>query len=512
VPPLNTAPRERLACVGLSKSFPGIKACDAVTFDIAAGEIHALLGENGAGKSTLVKMIYGLVQPDAGHMVVDGAPHAPSSPTAARRAGVGMVFQHFSLFDALTVTDNIALGLAEWVPRPELEQRIISISQAYGLNVNPGRRAGTLSAGERQRVEIVRCLLQSPRLIILDEPTSVLTVQEADRLFDTLRLLAAEGRSILYISHKLDEIRVLCSRATVMRGGQVTGRTDPRTETAKSLAELMLGASFTQMQRTSSVQAGIRLRVQALSLPTDTPFGVALSDISFEVQPGEIVGIAGIAGNGQRELMAALIGERLAARSDCLQVDGKNIGRLGPAARRACGIAFVPEDRLGHGAAPLMSLADNVILSAAEHESLAPNGFLDRSRITSFCNRIIEAFDVRTTGSDRAAGTLSGGNLQKFLVGREILQTPIVLIAAQPTWGVDAGAAAAIHRQLLALAAAGASIVIVSQDLDELMRIADRVAVLARGRLTAARPVAEVTVEALGRAMAGMREVSHAST
>jgi general nucleoside transport system ATP-binding protein len=499
---------DRFACVGLSKAYPGVRACDDVSLRVAAGEIHALLGENGAGKSTLVKMIYGLVQPDAGEMTVDGVVHRPTSPAMARRAGVGMVFQHFSLFDALTVTDNIALGLAEWVPRPLLEQRIVTTASAYGLDVSPHRRAGTLSAGERQRVEIIRCLLQSPQMIILDEPTSVLTNQEADRLFQTLRVLAGEGRSILYISHKLDEIRALCSRATILRAGRVVGDTDPRTETAKSLAELMLGGAFTSVSRASTEAAGIRLRVQGLSLAADTPFGVSLEDISFDVKPGEIVGIAGVAGNGQRELMAALIGERLVSPRHSIQTDDQDAGHLGPIQRRDLGMAFVPEERLGHGAAPHLSLLENTLLSARKHEALAPRGIIDRTRAEVFADRIINAFGVKTTGAIALASSLSGGNLQKFLVGREILQRPKVLIAAQPTWGVDAGAASVIHRQLLALAAGGAAIVLISQDLDELLRLSDRVAVLAGGRLSKARPVASLTSEAIGLEMGGASATS----
>ena len=487
-----------LVCAGLSKSYPGVRACTVVGLQVERGEIHALLGENGAGKSTLVKMIYGVVQPDAGTMMFEGQPHRPATPAEARARGIGMVFQHFSLFDALSVSDNIALGLANPPSRSVLAAQIADTAVRYGLDIEPERRAGSLSAGERQRVEIVRCLLQDPRLIIMDEPTSVLTPQEAERLFVTLRTLASEGRSILYISHKLDEIRSLCSRATVLRAGQVTGRADPRQETAKSLAGMMLGTELKTVTRTPTVQPGVRLAICDLSMPSVGAFGVDLVDISLDVQRGEIVGIAGVAGNGQQELMAALIGELRAQSNAAIVVDGQAVGQSGPQARRARGMVFVPEERLGHGTAPALSLQDNVLLSAAGSQDLAPGGFIRRDLAARFADKIVTTFDVKTSSVARAAGTLSGGNLQKFIVGREILQDPGVLIAAQPTWGVDAGAAAAIHEQLLALAAQGAAILIISQDLDELMRISDRVAVLSRGRLTAARPVASLTVEAIG--------------
>ncbi len=503
-----TAPA-RLAIGGLSKSYPGVKAVDGVSFSVAPGEIHAVLGENGAGKSTLVKMVYGLVRPDAGSMTVDGQSFAPQKPLDARARGVGMVFQHFSLFEALTVEDNIALGLAAADTRGDLAGRITSVSTSYGIAIDPARRVGDLSVGERQRIEIVRCLLQTPRLIIMDEPTSVLTPQEATKLFETLRTLAAEGRSILYISHKMDEIRALCERATVLRGGRVVATCDPRTETSRSLAEMMIGKAFAAPRRATQTLGPVRLAVDALELPSATPHGVTLSDIRFEVRGGEVLGIAGVAGNGQTELMAALIGERLAARVDAISVDGAPVGRDSPAARRARGCAFVPEERLGHGAVPGLSLMENVLLSAPPSSR---SGMIDWNAARAQANRIVTSFGVRATGVGASARSLSGGNLQKFVVGREVLTAPAVFIASQPTWGVDAGAAAAIHTAILELAEKGAAVVIISQDLDELFQISIRIAVIAGGRLTRARPIAELTIEAIGLAMGGhdaSREAAH---
>ena len=492
---------------GLSKSFPGVKAVDDVSLVIATGEIHALLGENGAGKSTLVKMVYGLIAPDAGTMTLDGVAFAPQRPVEARTRGVGMVFQHFSLFEALTVRDNIALGLPAADARGDLAGRIVAVSRTYGLEVDPGRLVGELSVGERQRIEIVRCLLQNPRLIIMDEPTSVLTPQEASDLFRTLRRLAGEGCAILYISHKLEEIRALCQRATVLRGGRIVGACDPRLETARQLAEMMIGTTFALPQRPERLEGVVRLQVKQLSLPAVGQFGVPLQAIDFTVSGGEIFGIAGVAGNGQTELMEALIGERVVAEPDVIQVDGIAAGRFGPDARRKIGMAFVPEDRLGHGAVPGLSLVENVLLSSRMTSRF---GMIDWQRVRTRADAIVTTFDVRSAGTQHAARSLSGGNLQKYVVGRELLTEPGVLIVSQPTWGVDAGAAAAIQAALLELAKSGAGVVVISQDLDELFQISTRIAVMAHGRLQPARPIAELTVEAIGLAMGGHQAGPHA--
>ncbi len=485
---------------GLSKSYPGVKAVDGVSLTVGPGEIHALLGENGAGKSTLVKMVYGLVMADGGSMTLDSAAYAPRKPAEARTRGVGLVFQHFSLFEALTVAENVALGLPAEAARGDLAGRITQVSRGYGIEIDPARRVGELSVGERQRIEIVRCLLQNPRLIIMDEPTSVLTPQEASKLFETLRALAAEGRSILYISHKMEEIRALCERATVLRGGRVVATCDPRTESARSLAEMMIGTTLAAPKRRAGKTGPLRLAVCDLSMPSATPFGTSLAGISFEVRGGEVLGIAGVAGNGQTELMQALIGERLAARAETIKIDSVPAGHDGPAARRTRGCAFVPEERLGHGAVPGLSLVENVLLSS---RTVSRSGMIDWSAAHARANDIVAAFDVRTAGVERTARSLSGGNLQKYVVGREMLAEPKIFIASQPTWGVDAGAAAAIHQAIFTRAEQGAAVVIISQDLDELFQISTRIAVIAGGQLTAAEPVASLTIEGIGRAMGG---------
>jgi simple sugar transport system ATP-binding protein len=488
---------------GLSKDFPGVRANNDITLAVGRGEIHALLGENGAGKSTLVKIVYGLMRPDAGAMRLDGAPYAPARPSEARARGIGIVFQHFSLFEGLTVAENIALGLSAGRADKALGARIASVASAYGLRLDPDRLVGTLSVGERQRVEVVRCLLQAPKLLIMDEPTSVLTPQEIEALFATLRRLKAEGCSILYISHKLAEIRSLCDRATILRGGRVVASCDPRRETARSLAERMIGTTLTPPHREGGAAGAVRLKVSGLSLASEEQFGVDRKDVSLEVRAGEILGLAGVAGNGQTELMQALIGERPASAPDAIVIDGTPVGHEGPTARRSLGMCFVPEERLGHASIADMTLWENAALTATARMGLARLGVLGAARARAFTAKVVDGFDVRTAGVNSSARSLSGGNLQKFVIGREMLQSPSVLIAAQPTWGVDAGAAAAIHRLLLSLAQAGTAVLIVSQDLDELFAVAHRIAVISNGRLTPARPAEHLTAHEIGLSMGG---------
>ena len=499
-----------LSLKGLTKAYPGVVANDDVSLTIGEGEVHALLGENGAGKSTLVKMIYGLVKPDSGEMMLHGAPFTPPEPRAARAAGVGMVFQHFSLFDALSVAENIALGMEDAPKMGALSQRIRDVSDTYGLPLSPDRIVGDLSAGERQRVEIIRCLLQAPRLLIMDEPTSVLTPQEVDILFETLRKLRDEGTSILYISHKLEEIRTLCDAATILRLGKVVGDCIPRDTTARDMAEMMVGKVLTTPKRSGVTLGETVLELKKLSLPSPSAFGMPLRDISFALQKGEVLGIGGVAGNGQDELLAALSGE-MRSPPGMLHFQGDDIGKSGPVERRRIGLLAAPEERLGHAAAPDMSLTENAMLTGAVREGLEKNGFLDWPSARTFAENIIEAFDVRTPGPANAARSLSGGNLQKFVIGREVLQRPEVLVVNQPTWGVDASAAAAIRQALLDLAQAGAAVVVISQDLDELMEISDRFAALNEGRLSEPRDTDGLTVEQIGLMMGGAHgmEVAH---
>nr|WP_217360136.1 ABC transporter ATP-binding protein [Ruegeria arenilitoris] len=495
---------------GLTKAYPGVVANDHVSFDIGEGEVHALLGENGAGKSTLVKMIYGLVKPDSGTMLLRGQPYAPAEPRAARADGIAMVFQHFSLFDALNVAENIALGMESPPPMGDLASRIREVSETYGLPLDPYRRVGDLSAGERQRVEIIRCLLQDPKLLIMDEPTSVLTPQEVDILFETLKKLRSEGTSILYISHKLEEIRTLCDHATILRLGKNVGECTPSETSARDMAEMMVGSALQTPERAGREFGPVALDVSGLSVPSPSEFGTALKNVHLTVRKGEVLGIGGVAGNGQDELLGVLSGEIL-TDADAIRFNGQPIGKLGPTARRRLGVLTAPEERLGHAAAPDMSLTENALLTGSVRESLEKNGFLKWADTRVFAEKIIQAFDVRTPGPENAARSLSGGNLQKFVIGREVLQNPEVLVVNQPTWGVDAAAAAAIRQAILDLAAKGTAVVCISQDLDELMEISDSFAALNEGRLSAPRPTTGLTVEEIGLMMGGAHgmEVAH---
>ena len=499
-----------LSVDGVTKAYPGVVANDSVSFRVAPGEVHALLGENGAGKSTLVKMIYGLVRPDSGRMTWKNAPYEPATPHAARQTGVAMVFQHFSLFEALNVAENVALGMEHPPKMSELSARIRDVSENYGLPLDPERLVGDLSAGERQRVEIIRCLLQDPKLLIMDEPTSVLTPQEVDILFETLRKLSAEGTAILYISHKLEEIRSLCDSATILRLGKVVGTCNPRESTARELAEMMVGQTLHTPNREPAELGETVVELTNLSVKSANPFGTSLKDVSFAVSAGEILGVGGVAGNGQDELLAALSGEAIAA-SDAVKLNGNPIGHLTPNKRRALGLLSAPEERLGHAAAPDMSLTENAALTGTIRENLAKNGFVNWKSAQDFAERIIRDFDVRTPGPANAARSLSGGNLQKFVIGREVLQRPVALVVNQPTWGVDASAAADIRQALLDLAAKGAAIICISQDLDELMEISDRFAALNEGRLSTPRPAKGLTVDEIGLMMGGAHdmEVAH---
>jgi simple sugar transport system ATP-binding protein len=491
---------------GIVKKFGDTTANDHVGLTLAPGEIHALLGENGAGKSTLVKILYGALQPDAGEIIWKGERVEIESPAAARKLGIGMVFQHFCIFEALTVGENVALSLRRGPPDRALKKRIETISADYGLPLRADARVVDLSVGERQRIEIVRCLLQDPDLVILDEPTSVLTPQEAEHLFRTLRRLAGEGKAVLYISHRLEEVKQLCHRATIMRRGKVVAETDPATETAASLARLMVGSEVHSLTRTPPHAETVRLSVSGLDLPSSDPFGISLKGIDLDVRGGEVVAIAGVAGNGQSELFDALSGEKLAG-AESIRIDGRPVGRLGVRDRRNLDAAFVPEERLGHAAVPGLALSDNVVLTRyATADGLVSGGFVKPGRAAAIVAEVTQRFDVRKGRIDPEARSLSGGNLQKFVVGREVDRSPSVLVVSQPTWGVDAGAAAVIRQALIDLARGGAAVLVISQDLDEIYEIADRIAVISRGELSEARPTAAMSLETVGLLMAGGAE------
>ena len=500
-------PTPRLSLAHVTKRYPGVVANQDVSLMVLPGQAHAVLGENGAGKSTLMKIIYGSVKPDEGQVFFNGQQVQIRNPQQARKLGISMVFQHFSLFDTLTVAENVWLGLDKSMSLAEVSQRIALKASEYGLDIDPERPVHTLSVGEMQRVEIIRALLTDPQLLILDEPTSVLTPQAVEKLFAVLHQLVAQGCSLLYISHKLHEIRALCSACTVMRAGQVTGTCDPREESNASLSRLMIGAEPPALAPVPRDAGAVVLDVKALSLQTDDPFGVNLNGIDLQVRSGEVVGLAGVSGNGQRELMWALSGEDTRAPQGSIRMDAQNVADMGPAHRRKLGLHFVPEERLGRGAVPSMSLAENLLLTRTE--SVSKSGWIQGSKLQAQAQDIIARFKVKTAGAHAPARSLSGGNLQKFIVGREISAHPRLLIVSQPTWGVDVGAAAQIRAEILALRDAGCAVLVVSEELDELFEIADRLHVIAKGRLSPSLPRSQASTETIGEWMSGLWEGDH---
>jgi general nucleoside transport system ATP-binding protein len=492
----------RLELQDITKVYPGVRANDGVCLQVEAGEIHAVLGENGAGKSTLMKVIYGVTQPDSGRMLWNGAQVRVASPEQARRLGIAMVFQHFALFETLTVAENVWLGLAE-KSKIEVVARIDAQSARYGLKIDPARPVHTLSVGERQQVEIVRALLTNPKLLILDEPTSVLTPQAVEELFVTLRRLAADGCSILYISHKLDEIRRLCQRCTVLRGGKVTGVVaDPAMETNASLSRLMIGAEPPPLEHHEREPGEIVLEVRGLSLEKQDDFGVTLSGVSLSVRAGEVLGVVGVSGNGQNELMAALSGEDRRGAPGSIAFFGRDIARASPERRRKLGLHFVPEERLGRATVPAHSLSDNTLLTRRDAVGSGP--LLRKGPLRKLARSLIARFGVKARGPEDLALSLSGGNLQKYVVGRELSAAPKLLIVAQPTWGLDVGAAAQIRGELLELRDAGSALLLVSEELDELFELSDALVVMASGRVSPRLPRRDATRSLIGQWMSGL--------
>jgi ABC-type uncharacterized transport system ATPase subunit len=496
-------PTPLLELKGMRKVYQTVVANDHIDLCVLPGEIHAVLGENGAGKSTLMKMIYGVTQPTAGKLLWQGQDTNISSPAQARKLGIGMVFQHFSLFETLSVVENVALGLDNSPKLKQLALDIIEISNRYELPIDPYRAVHSLSVGEMQRVEIIRCLLQKPKLLIMDEPTSVLAPSAVRKLFETLRQLATEGCSILYISHKLDEIQALCHTATVIRSGKVVDKCIPANETPQSMARMMIGKDLTAYQHEASTPGDTLLQVKAMSCASKDPFGIHLDNIHLAVQAGEILGIAGISGNGQKELLYAISGEEPVNQNDAIQICGVNVGKMNPRGRRHLGLCFVPEERLGRGAVPQMSLEDNALLTIIK-PVVVEHGLIQSDKVSAYASACIQKFDVKCNGPLSEAQSLSGGNLQKFIVGREIMQEPKVIVLAQPTWGVDIGAALFIRQSLLELRNKGVAILVISEEIDELFEISDRIIVMANGKLSPAKLTQDTNIEEIGVWMSGL--------
>jgi simple sugar transport system ATP-binding protein len=494
----------------ITKRFPGVLANDAVSFEAAAGEVHALLGENGAGKSTLSNILTGLYRPDAGEISLDGEQVEFHSPRDAIEAGIGMVHQHFRLVPTFTVADNVILGehrpeARRFVLQPrQIERYVAELATRYSLAVDPHARVWQLSVGEQQRVEILKVLYRDARILILDEPTAVLTPQESEALFETLRAMADEGRTVIFISHKLHEVMAVSDRVTVLRGGRTIETLATADATPRKLAALMVGrevelAARVEREVPSGSEAVLELEGVSVRGDRGEP---ALKDVSLSVRAGEIVGIAGVAGNGQRELAEVITGMRPASGGRVL-VSGRRLRPGDPRSAIAARIGHVPEDRLGTGVASSLSIADNSVLKSYRRPPYSHGPLLRLGAIRNYAVELIRRYGVLTPGPDLRASSLSGGNLQKLVLGREFSGEPKVLVAASPTRGLDVGAIEGVHAYLRDAAAGGVALLLISEDLDEIMALSDRVEVIYEGEITGPFDPSTATVEEIGLAMAG---------
>jgi len=496
---------------GITKTFPGGVLANAdIDLSVEQGEIHALVGENGAGKSTLMKILYGMEHPDTGTIKLNGQPVHIGSPQTAIQLGIGMVHQHFQLIPSLTVAENVALGYEPQrgllVDEAAMRERVAQLSETFGLRVDPNARVADLSVGIQQRVEILKLLYRDAHLLILDEPTAVLTPQEVDDLFAVLRRLVGEGRTAIFITHKLYEVMNICQRATVLRRGQVAGEVNVAESSAAELAHLMVGREVqpSALPDEAPEQTEERLVVRALDVADERGLP-ALKQISFTLFAGEILGIAGVEGNGQHELIETLIGNRKARSGDIL-LNGQALTNLSVRERRARGMAIIPEDRNREGLSKTMLIWENLVADSYHQPAASRQGFLRIGSIRHTAQQLIRQYDIRTPSENVEVGTLSGGNAQKIIIARELEHTPAVLIAAQPTRGLDIGAARFVHEQMIALRAAGVGVLLISADLDELLALSDRIAVLFEGRILKTFGHKAFTRELVGMTMAGKME------
>jgi len=498
---------------GITKRFPGVVANDNISIEVGAGEVHTLLGENGAGKSTLMNILYGLYQPDEGQVLLNGTPVTLSSPADAIAHRIGMIHQHFMLVQSLTVTENVALGLASGRgPLTHLgavARRIRELSDRYGLQVDPDAYIWQLAVGERQRVEIIKALYRDVQLLVLDEPTAVLTPQEVEDFFGILREMTGDGRGLIFISHKLNEVMELSDRITVLRNGRMVGSTTPAESSREDLAQMMVGREVGTQQRPRPVSAQRRAALVISGLRVAGDRGVdALVDVDLTLYAGEILGIAGVSGNGQRELAEAITGLRRIGAGRIVAND-QDITGLNPKQVREAGIAFVPEERMRDGTIADFSVADNMVLLNHTEPAFSRAGFLRFTAIRVHCEALVNDYRVKTPGIDTPTKNLSGGNIQKVIMARELAARPDVLIAAQPTRGVDIGAAEYIHERLLEQRNSGTAIMVISEDLDEVMTLSDRIAVICEGEIIGIVERATATREQIGLMMAGVAEAEN---
>lgn len=503
----NRARIQRLEMQNIVKQFPGVLAVNHVDFDVQSGEIHALLGENGAGKSTLMKMLYGLYQPDDGQILLDGSPVKIQSPQDAIRSGIGMVHQHFMLVPSLTVAENVALGMKSsrgW--RLDLDivsKRIRELSELYNLKVNPDLPIWQLAVGEQQRVEIVRALYKGAALLILDEPTAVLTPREVEELFGILRKMSADGRGIIFISHKLHEVLAISQRVTVLRDGQKVDTIPTAQATRLKLAEMMVGRPVTlEYQRDTQKDGPECLNLTGISALSDRG-DLGLKDVSLSVSGGEIVGVAGVSGNGQTELAQVIAGLR-PLKNGRIHIAGVEVTHASPRRVNGLGLSYIPEERMIDGAIKDFTVAENFVLQDHGRDPYSQGGiFLKFRTIARICWDVIRRFEIKTPGTDIPIKNLSGGNIQKLILARELSRQPKVLIAAQPTRGVDIGATEYIHLRLLEERSKGTAILLISEDLDEILALSDRIAVMYEGKIVDVVKRESITIEQLGAMMAG---------
>ena len=504
-----------LRLVGISKRFPGVLANDNVDFELAPGEIHALLGENGAGKTTLMNVVYGLYKQDEGQIFIDGRQVEIHDPNDALARGIGMVHQHFMLVPVMTVTENmmlghettrgLRLGLLSDLDPDRVAEEIKALGDKHGLSIEPEAYVRDLSVGEEQRVEIVKALYRGAEVLILDEPTAVLTPQEAEDLFGIMRSLIAEGKSIIFITHKLKEVLVIADRITVLRDGRVVGTTEPSKTTEAELAAMMVGREvILQVEKGPAAPGEAVLEVQDLQV-RDLREQMAIRGVSFTVRAGEIFGIAGVQGNGQAELVEALTG-LTPVEGGHIFMNGQETTHLRPRAITETGIAHVPEDRHKHGLVLVYPLDENLVLQTYYLPPFAKRTFLQPKEVRENAVRLIQEFDVRTPSVRTHAGSLSGGNQQKVIVARELSRDIRLLIANQPTRGLDVGSIEFIHRRIVEKRDEGVGVLLVSSELDEILGLSDRIAVMYAGEILAVMPAEEATKERLGLLMAGVRE------